>query len=562
MDETKKLLKNVKVLDCSIRDGGHLNDWNFDSRFVKKLFDAVSESGTEFIELGYRTTPGLMDKSGKWRNIDDETLNLIVPEHANIKIALMGDVGKIKDEDFKNKDECQIDMIRLAFYQHQLDEALELTEKLFQKGYLTTLNLMGIVKYSQEQLENAINKLKKSNVDIIYVADSFGSLFPHEVAKLVKLLKESTGKKIGFHPHNNLQLGFANTIAAMEAGAEYVDASVNGMGRGAGNLPLETILLFFNKHSRSRYNLIPILELIESDVRNLKSKIGWGYDSSYLLSGINNCHPKYVQELMKRNMDINEIFSVLDKLKKIKSDGFDKEVLEKAINDTVTLDKDKLLNVADLEIEIIPKKPDYIDDHKGKKILIIANGPSLNQNEDRINEFIEKNNPIILGSNFLGEKIIPHYHIFNSFERFKQYIPTVHKSSKVLIGGYLFERLKKMGLSDKFQPINYVAKKGFTITDGIIYTDPSTVVILMIALANVLGADEIYVAGMDGYKERKSTHFYSEKEVSKLENINTLQHKMEENLDEIAMHMEENGKKPFVIITPTSFKKYYKEGII
>ncbi len=561
--ETIEKFKKVKVLDCSIRDGGHLNKWRFDFDFVKKAYSAISQTGIHFIEIGYRTTPDEMEDTGLWRHTPDELINSLIPEKSNVKIVLMGDIGKIKKEDFLPKSKSPIDVVRLAFYQPDIDEAIDIANDLVEKGYVVSLNLMGITKYTEEQIKEAIIKLRATSVDMVYLADSFGSLFPHEISNIIKIFKQGTGKAIGFHPHNNLQLAFANTIAAIEAGAEYIDCSINGIGRGAGNLPLETILLFLNKYNNERYNLIPALDFIEKDLKIIKYDIEWGYNIPYVLSAINNCHPSFSLSLMNKSFQMKDIFSVLSTLSNMNNTSFNKEILEKAIDKTTILDKTSELPHDLSKITLTPSltPPEYLNKHQGKDFLIIANGPSLNEYEEKIRAFIEKTNPVIIGSNFLGKKFTPNYHVFNDFERFKQYVSTVNPQSQILVGSYLAEHLKKLNLSINFNTIKYISSQNFRIENGIIYSSPSTVVILMISLAIAMGANNIYVVGMDGYKIQK-THFYDEKGIARLDTTSTLQKKMEQDLKLIHNYLTTNNQQSFKIITPTSFNEYYNGELL
>jgi 4-hydroxy 2-oxovalerate aldolase len=555
----------VKVLDCSIRDGGHLNKWRFDFSFAKKLYEAVSNSGIDFIELGYRTKKGVLEDTGIWRHTSDEVIRSVISEKSDIKIAIMADIGKITKEDFLPKNESPIDLVRLAFYRDGLDGAMDMSNDLIDKGYAVSFNLMGIVQYNEEQLEETIRKIRGSNVDIVFIADSFGSLYPTEVTNLVKLLKGGTGKAIGFHPHNSLQLAFANTISAIEAGAEYVDGSMNGIGRGAGNLPLETILLFLNRFNNQRYDLIPVLEFVDKELKIVKYDIKWGYDIPYLLSGMNDCHPSYPLTLMEKGYSIRDVFSILSNLKGKDAVGFDKELLEKTIKDTVILDRraDVPLDLSKITINISPETPSYVGRHRGKDFLIIANGPSLNEYEKEIKSFIKKRDLVLIGSNYLGKKFIPDYHVFNNFDRFKTYISLVDKKSKILIGSYLAEHLKKLKLLLNYETIQYVSQSGFDIKNGVIYTEPSTVGILMISLAIVMGAKNIFICGMDGYKSPEpKTHFYDEKMVARLDTRFSLQKKMEDDLKNIHDYMMKNKLAPFKIITPTSFSDYYDKGCL
>ncbi|MBT3394994.1 hypothetical protein HOA59_02220 [archaeon] len=337
----KNKFENVKVLDCSIRDGGHLNKWKFSKEFVKSYYNSVKDSGIEFIEIGYRTSPNLMKECGIWRFTPESLIKEILDDDNKIKLAIMVDIGKINEEDFSEKKNSKIDLIRIAFYKTQIDEAIDLSKKLNQKGYLTTFNMMGISHYTKEELDIAIEKMKTSPVDVVYIADSFGSLLTEDVKDLINKLKE-TNKEIGFHPHNNLQMSFPNTLAAIESGATYIDGTVNGMGRGAGNLPLEMILPFLNKFKKIKYNPIPIFEFIETDLIETKNKLNWGYHMPYLLTGFKSCHPNYSLTLKKRGYSIGQIDSILNLVDSEKSVGFDLDILESAIKKYESSNLEKL----------------------------------------------------------------------------------------------------------------------------------------------------------------------------------------------------------------------------
>jgi len=326
-----KKFSNIKVLDCSLRDGGHINKWNFTKQFAKEYYSAIKNSGIDIVELGYMSTPESMPDSSEFRYLSESLIREIVGEKSGLEIAVMADTGKIKINDFIEKKNSFIDIVRIACYKNQIDEALSLINSLSGMGYKTTINLMGISQYSEGELGIAIEKIKKSSTEIVYIADSFGSLYSDEVRSLIKKLKESK-KEIGFHAHNNLQLAFPNSMVAIEAGASYIDSTVNGMGRGAGNLPTEIILPLLNKFN-DRYKVIPILELVEGPIKKLKQNLIWGYNLPHLLSGFKSCHPNYALSLKKQGFPIKEIYNILGMMNPDETAGFDRKILEKIITE-------------------------------------------------------------------------------------------------------------------------------------------------------------------------------------------------------------------------------------
>lgn len=289
--------KDIKVLDATIRDGGLCNNFEFTDEFVTELYKSNIKSGVDYMEFGYRASKNLFDPKdfGKWKFCDEADLRAIVGDNiSDMKIAVMADVGRCDyKEDFVPKSESVIDMIRVACYIHQIPAAIEMIEHFHSLGYETTCNIMAISQANSEQVEAALEMLGDSSVDVIYLVDSYGSLYPESAGKLAKQyleVGEKYGKAIGFHAHNNQNLAFANTIETMSYGVSYLDATASGMGRGAGNCAMELLLGFLRN---PKYNLYSLLTFLEKYIIPLKeSGVVWGYDVQYMLTGQLNRHPR------------------------------------------------------------------------------------------------------------------------------------------------------------------------------------------------------------------------------------------------------------------------------
>jgi 4-hydroxy 2-oxovalerate aldolase len=209
-----------------------------------------------------------------------------------MKIAVMADIGRSLKEELRPKSESVVDMIRIATYIHQIPAAIELIEDAHAKGYETTVNIMAISKSFDDELDEVLAQLAKTNVDVIYIADSFGSFYPEQIKKLTeKYLKvaQESGKKVGIHAHNNLQLAYANTLEAMIYGTSFLDVTISGLGRGAGNCPLELLIGFLKN---PKYKLMPVLKFIEEFIVPLEKELDWGYSIPYMLTGQLNEHPR------------------------------------------------------------------------------------------------------------------------------------------------------------------------------------------------------------------------------------------------------------------------------
>lgn len=258
------------------------------------------------MEFGYRASKELfdVDKFGKWKFCDEEDIRSIVGENdSDMKISIMADVGRTDfKKDIIDKKDSVVDMYRIATYLNTIPSAIEMIEYCNKKGYETTVNIMAISNANTADLDTALDILGRSCVDGIYIVDSYGSLYPEQIATLSEKYLEigdKYGKQIGMHAHNNQQLAFANTIEALSLGVNYLDATVSGMGRGAGNCYMELLLGFLKN---PKYNLIPLLDFIESHIQKLKDEGAvWGYDVPYLLTGRLNKHPRSAIEFIKEH---------------------------------------------------------------------------------------------------------------------------------------------------------------------------------------------------------------------------------------------------------------------
>ncbi len=286
----------IKVLDCTIRDGGLMNNHKFDEKVVKAVYEANVEAGVDYMEFGYKGSHKIFstDEHGPWKFTTEEDLRKIVGDNdTDLKLSVMADVDRT---DYKTDilpcDESVLDMIRVACYIHQIPAALEMVQDAYEKGYETTVNLMAVSTVQELELDKAVELVAKSPTDAIYLVDSFGSLYSEQIQYLTKKYlsyMEPEGKIVGMHAHNNQQLAYANTIEAIVQGANILDASMAGLGRGAGNCNLELLLGFLHN---PKYKLRPIFNCIQEFVEPMREKLLWGFDIPYMITGQLNQHPR------------------------------------------------------------------------------------------------------------------------------------------------------------------------------------------------------------------------------------------------------------------------------
>jgi 4-hydroxy 2-oxovalerate aldolase len=281
-----------KILDCTIRDGGLVNNWDFSVEFVQDLYNGLNEAGVEYMEIGYKNSPKLLNATepNPWRFLDDHFLKEVIPVKKSTKLSALVDIGRVDPNDVLPCEQSVLDMIRVACYIREVDKGLELVEMFHDMGYETTLNIMALSSAPERQLIEAFDMIKESPVDVVYIVDSFGSLDPQDIEYQVKKFQAMLpNKRLGIHTHNNMQLAFANTLTAMKNGVEFLDSSVYGMGRAAGNCNTELLVSYIQK---SRYELKPVLGIIEKHMLEMRQKWEWGYIIPYMISGVLNEHPR------------------------------------------------------------------------------------------------------------------------------------------------------------------------------------------------------------------------------------------------------------------------------
>ncbi len=289
----------IKVLDCTIRDGGLINQWQFSDEIVKKVFLALSEAGVDYMEIGYKSSEQYFSRAehGAWKFCTEEDIKKIVGDvETEMKLSAMADIGRIDSEDIPPKKDSILSMIRVACYAKEIDKGIALAHECLDKGYEATINLMAVSKVLERDLYEALDDLSKSDVPVIYLVDSFGALYSEQIHFLAeKYSKALPGKEIGIHTHNNQQLAFANTIEAIIAGVNRLDATLYGMGRGAGNCPLELLLSFLKN---PKFDIRPLIEVIQEIFIPIKADVEWGYHIPYLITGVLNEHPRSAMKIM------------------------------------------------------------------------------------------------------------------------------------------------------------------------------------------------------------------------------------------------------------------------
>jgi 4-hydroxy 2-oxovalerate aldolase len=310
----------LKVLDCTIRDGGLINSHMFEDGLVKAVYDTCIEAGVDYMEIGYKGSKKIFvpNDFGPWKFCAEDDMRRILGDNdTKLKISAMADVGKTNyKEDILPKSESVLDVVRVATYIHQVPTAIDMIKDAHDKGYEATCNLMAISIAQDPEIDQALELLRESPASTIVVVDSFGALYGEQIERLVKKYRdalEGTGKEVGIHAHNNQQLAFANTIEAIVHGANRADATVMGMGRGAGNCPMELLIGFLRNPA---YQVRPVYQLLQDYFVDLREKHEWGALVPYNITGQLNQHPRSAIALLSEG----EKYGYLDFYDKLVAD--------------------------------------------------------------------------------------------------------------------------------------------------------------------------------------------------------------------------------------------------
>lgn len=494
-------MRKIKILDCTFRDGGYYNNWNFDKTTVKKYIDCINNQVIDCVELGFRFL-NYSKYSGKFSFISDKEikklkinkrlkLSIMINASDFIKLAKQGKPDKKIVEHFlKPKHLSPIRVVRVAAHFHEINQIMSILKKLKKYGYIVMLNLMQASNYQENVYKKTIKLIKKTKaVSVLYFADSLGCMTTNDVRRVCKYFNKYWKKEFGFHSHDNSGNALANCKQAIKNGVTWLDGTILGMGRGAGNVSTEALLTEINKGNINN-QLKKIYDLSSNVFKKLKDRYRWGYSAYYHLASKYKIHPSYIQSILEENKYTDEqIFEFIKKISKVNSSSFDKRYLYEV-----------------LENSNYNKKFDNVNQWcKNKQVLILANGNSIKENLNELKKFVKNNRPVVLSINinkYIGSKFIKNYVVSNK-ERIVLDFPFYNKLKKPLV--IPINNFKELNLNLKN---NKIINYGQKITgNSIVYKQDHCKTFTNLALAYCLcyaaigKPKKIFLAGFDGYDE-------------------------------------------------------------
>jgi 4-hydroxy 2-oxovalerate aldolase len=398
------MTKKVTILDCTLRDGGYYNEWDFTPELAKELITSLTKSGVDIVELGYRSPSG--DSYGGLFKYCIESLIRPIVGSSDIEFAFMIDAkdfitNNVVDIELLNKniplrDGSIFTWVRVATYANTMPMALEIAGHLSAMGYRIGLNLMTISLIPQEQLPGIVKTVEGSSVEVFYFADSFGTFLSSDIERIYKTFKDNFSGKIGFHGHDNLGLAFANSLKAIECGVDFIDGTVAGMGRGVGNLKTEQMVMFLYYHfNQTHLDPFALSDLSATGLRGLLEKYQWGWDLSYMLAGLQNVHPTYCQRLRTTNQyTLAQVTAIISAIPAENCSKFNNNILLEAINKVV---EPNATAGADLK----PIRPVQFNE-EFREIILVARGLEAEEHGAAIRQFIKERNPLVIECNDTG----------------------------------------------------------------------------------------------------------------------------------------------------------------
>lgn len=472
-------MSNVSVLDCTLRDGGYCNSWEFGYQNIKSVISKLTEANIEIIECGFLTQKVKYDLNTSRFNTIDQ-IKSVLPENRNGSYYVgMINFGEYDINDLPECDHSSIDGIRITFHKKDLVSALEYCRKIKEKGYMVFVQAMVSISYSDNEFIELIDRTNEIEPYAFYIVDSFGSMQTKDLMRLFYIIDHNLKRKIkvGFHSHNNMQLAFSNaqSLLSVKGYREIIlDSSVYGMGRGAGNLNTELLVEYLNVNNDGNYDIKPLLNIIDEILNTFYKKNYWGFSLPNYISAKYNSHPNYASYLTDKNTltvkDINSIFEMMEFEKRLE---FDKEYIETLYVKYMKRENIQNSHLSELQSVIYDKK-----------VLLIAPGRSSVEEKEKVLDFIKENNPIVVSVNFEYPYYETDYTFISNIRRFSAFenkpLDKCIITSNIVVNDAFFQTDYSALLND---------------VDGV--NDNAGLMCLKFFIN--MNVKELYLAGFDGY---------------------------------------------------------------
>ncbi len=482
-------MHSLSLLDCTLRDGGYINDWEFGHNVITGTYKRLDEAGVDYIEVGFLDDRRQFDIN---RTIvpDTDCWNVIfenVEKKHAIPVAMI-DYGTCSLEHIKDASTTFIDGIRVIFKKEKIEQALPFCKAIKEKGYKLFIQAISITAYSDQDMVDYIQKINEIKPYAFSIVDTYGLLDEEKLANYFSLLENHLDKDIaiGYHAHNNFQLAFSNSIRFISQKTTHnlvVDATVYGMGKSAGNCPIELISLHMNERYQKSYDINQFMEILDTDLMSIYQKFYWGYKYNFYISAMQNCHPSYVQFLLdKKTLSVSAVNEILSQIPEEIKLLYDKNYIEKAYSEH----QSKVIDDTNALEEL--KKASA-----NRNILLLGPGKSIGVEQVKIKDYIATEKPIVVAVNFAPKEYECDYVFVSNSKRY----------SRLVDSRRIKTRTFKLILTSNITPldgvVDYVLNYPALIEES--HQNNDNALLLCLSALHKLGMKKATLAGFDGFSK-------------------------------------------------------------
>lgn len=472
-------MRRIQILDCTLRDGGYQNDCCFGYDNQKKITMGLVEAGIDIIECGFFTNTISYDPNVTRFNSMEQIAQIIPNDREGKLFVVLADYGKYNLEDIPRCSGDSVDGIRVAFHKKDRMAALDDCKAIKEKGYKVFVQAMVSINYSDEEFLDLIKKVNDIKPFAFYIVDSFGMMKNKDLIRLFYILEHNLDDSIwiGFHSHNNIQLAYSNAQSLVNINSErnlIIDSSIYGMGRGAGNLNTELFVEYLNENTGTRYDIKPLLTIIDEILNDFYQRNYWGYSLPNYLSAIHNAHPNYASFLDdKKTLTIGAMNEIFDLMAEDKKFSYDKQYIEELYISYMANGKTQSEHYDEL-------KNHFLD----KKVLLIAPGKSSVDEKEIIMDFVKSNDVLSISVNFDYQMVRTDFIFLSNLRRYRELMPD--KQSKCIV-------TSNIPTENAYLQIKY---RDLLTTEEAVKDNAGLMAIKFLINS---GVREVYLAGFDGY---------------------------------------------------------------
>lgn len=518
-------MNKISILDCTLRDGGYVNDFEFSKNTIQSIISKLGKAHIDIIECGFLKDISYDENKSLYSSVEQIT-PLIKQKEKNSMYVAMIVTGTISASKISPRTKDSIDGIRITFHKKEIEEAFTLGYALMDKGYEIFMQPVGTTTYTDIEILDLIEKINEMKPYAFYLVDTLGKLYAKQLLKLFYLVDDNLDEDIaiGYHSHNNLQLSFSNAQELMHSCGKrdlIVDASILGMGRGAGNLCSEIITQYINENIEYRYHTELLIELVDEYISPISYVHPWGYSAGYFLAATNNCHPNYVGFLLnKQTLNMKRIYQVLKEIPEEERALYNQKLIESLYLKFQENEVD--------DTEVLNKLYRMV---RGKRIIVAAPGKSLLDEKEKIQKFLSTEKSFVFCVNSILDYIQPDVIFISNQKRYHQ-----------LKKEYDLENLPfPVLLTSNID--NGKSKDWVVNYSDLVMADPiisDNACLMLFNLFMKIGVDEIYTIGFDGYHTNVERNYYNQRLInsSNREKLSKINQHIRKYMEKIESHME------------------------